>query len=333
MASLLTLSTLLGMLHLITIATADRYLVVFGFETGSQMITMASCAQAVLERDHEVTLLAAEAFEESIRKEMPKDKPYTMETFPSSVNHTTWRNLVSKLTKYGLKGNYWQVLIAGGKSVPQIISTMGEDILKDRDLIKRLDDQRFDLVLAHAVFGFPMLVAQHLGVKYVAMTPAIPPSPHSRMLGNSVNTAYSPEALTGFSDRLSFLQRVTNTLFSGMQWMLADMANKGLDEMKKKYNIRPELSTLQSLTEAELWFIVSDFTLDFPRPYQPNTVSVGGITAKAAKLLPKVTSGIFGLSYGFEYQGAFISTIVVTTLKASHRHFNHYIQLDGISLV
>lgn len=270
-----------------TMSSADKYLVVFGPETGSQMITLAACAQAMLERDHEVTLLAAEAFEGKIRKAMPEDIPYAMETFPSSANLNTWRDLSTGLTGFALNGSYIQAAMIGGKAVPAIFGAMGEDILKNRDLIKRLDDHRFDLVLAHAMMGYPILLAQHLGVKFVALTPAPPPSMQSRVLGNPVNSATNPEVMTGFTDRMKFLERVKNTLFSFMQWMLGDLTNTGLDALKKKYNIRPELSTLQSLSEAELWFIVSDFTLDFPRPYQPNTVSVGGITATPAKPLPK----------------------------------------------
>ena len=282
------LTTLLLILNLVSVALADKYLVVFGPEATSQMITLARCAQAMLERDHEVTLLAAEAFEETIRTFMPDNKPYALETFPSSVNLDVFRNFSSTMSGFAMKGSYFQMAMYGSKRFPEVLTTVGDDLLKDTSLIKRLEDHGFDLVLVHAMFAYPMLVAQRLNVKCVAITPAIPPSMHIRLFGSPVNPAYSPELMTAFTNRMTFLQRVKNTLFSGMQWMLADMANKGLDELKKKYNIRPELSTLHSLSEAELWFIVSDFTLDFPRPYQPNTVSVGGITAKPANPLPQV---------------------------------------------
>ena len=279
---------LLLTLTLFSFAVADKYLVVFGPETGSQMINIARSAQAMLERDHEVTLLAAEAFEGTIRKEMTKDKPYAIETFPSSVKLNNWRDFAKGLTGFALNGSYLQMAIHGSKGFPDILTAMGEDFLKDTALIKRLEDHGFDLVLVHSLLGYPVLVAQRLDVKFVAFTPAIPPSMQARLFGNPVNTAYTPEIMTGFTDRMTFRERVKNTLVSGMLWMTSDLPMAGLDALKKRYNIKPELSISQSLSEAELWFIASHFTLDFPRPYQPNTISVGGVTATPAKPLPKV---------------------------------------------
>ncbi|XP_072029984.1 UDP-glucuronosyltransferase 2A3-like [Amphiura filiformis] len=133
----------------------------------------------------------------------------------------------------------------------------------------------------------PVLLAQHLDVPFVSVIPYIPPSMLLRLNANPVNPAVNPEMPTGFSDRMTFLQRVKNTIFSGIQWMMVDTPFKGFDELKHKYNIKPEMSTLECVTHAEIVFVFSHFTLDFPRAYQPNVVSVGGLSATTPKQLPK----------------------------------------------
>ena len=64
---------------------------------------------------------------------------------------------------------------------------------------------------------------------------------------------------------------------------------QGFDELKQKYNVKPEVATLESVTHAEVLFVFSHISLDFPQPYQPNIVSVGGISARSPELLPKVS--------------------------------------------
>ena len=88
---------------------------------------------------------------------------------------------------------------------------------------------------------------------------------------------------------MTFLQRVQNTLFSGVLWMMAEIPFKSFDDMKQRYNIKPEISTFESAAQAELLFICSHFTLDFPRAYQPNIISVGGLSAMTPKPLPQVS--------------------------------------------
>ncbi|XP_072020161.1 UDP-glucuronosyltransferase 2A3-like isoform X2 [Amphiura filiformis] len=117
--------------------------------------------------------------------------------------------------------------------------------------------------------------------------PAIPPSGGIRMYCNPVNPAYSPELFTGYLHQMTFTQRLKNTIYSIFQRQLSKITYRYLDELKQKYNINPEISTFETLSQAEIWFIYGNFVLDFPRPYQPNVISVGGITANPARPLAK----------------------------------------------
>ena len=104
------------------------------------------------------------------------------------------------------------------------------------------------------------------------------------------NPAYIPEAFSGLDTRMSFMERVTNMLFSTVNTLNGRRLLYNFDQLKLKYNIKPEKSTFQALSKAELFFINTHFAFDFPRPLPPNVVPVGGLTTKPANPLKQVNS-------------------------------------------
>ena len=79
---------------------------------------------------------------------------------------------------------------------------------------------------------------------------------------------------------------------TGLGWMVSDTFYRGYDDLKKQYNIKPELSTFESISQAELYFVFSHCALDYPRAWQPNMIPVGGLSAVPAKPLPEVSDVI-----------------------------------------
>ncbi len=269
--------------------SADKYLLVFGIETqGSHMISMTTAAKAMIEHQHNVTLVLPSGRDASIRKVL-SNLTYVSEYYEASIPAQKEREDMLEWSKLILNGTYLDI-IKFGSGASKKMQTYCEDVLRDVSLLQRLEERQFDLVFVHNVFACPVLIAQHLGLRFVTFFPGIPPSGTMRGYSNPVNPAYSPELFTGYSDRMSFLQRVQNTLYSAFHWQLTKLSYRHLDELKIKYDIKPKLSTLDTLSQAEILFITSDFVLDFPRPYQPNVVSVGGLTANPAQALPKVRS-------------------------------------------
>ena len=94
--------------------------------------------------------------------------------------------------------------------------------------------------------------------------------------------------ITGLDTKMDFMDRVKNTLTVSINTVMNRRMLVRYDDLKIKYNIKPEVSTYKTLGEAELWFINTDFALDFPRPVLPHVVPVGGLTTKPSKQLPQV---------------------------------------------
>ena len=275
----------------IRLARSDHYLVVFANVPGSHMMILAAAAEAMLERNHSVTILTpATKVADDIKGQLSRrgnhGNNYIMET-----HNISWPDNPDDHKKYMqlvLYGSKYEIFKFVTTTFPPMLKSNCEDVLQDTVLLSRLQAQHYDMVLVHGAFACSVLIAQQLDVKYATIFSTILPSSFNRLLGNSVNPAYNPELFTGYSDRMTFPERVTNTLISGVFWMLSDLTMRNLDEIKVAYRIKPDISTFRSLGDAEVFFVNSDFVLDFARPYQPNVVSVGGLTANPPSRLPQV---------------------------------------------
>ncbi|XP_004422791.1 PREDICTED: UDP-glucuronosyltransferase 3A1-like isoform X1 [Ceratotherium simum simum] len=167
----------------------------------------------------------------------------------------------------------------------ELLGLQCSHLLRRSDIMDSLKNENFDLVIVESFDFCPFLVAEKLGKPYVAVLPSSfggvdfgPPRPLS----------YVPMLHSFLTDRMDFWGRLKNFLmffgFSMKQWQIHSMFDNTIKEHFPEGS-RPILSHL--LKKAELWFVNSDFAFDFARPLLPNTVYVGGLTAKPVKAVPQ----------------------------------------------
>lgn len=102
--------------------------------------------------------------------------------------------------------------------------------------------------------------------------------------------SYLPDIFLGLSDRMSFFERVENTLVT----FFHNLFHKFYRIVKDKEVVRKHVGSaaaanLESLVNNMSLFLVSThFTLNLPRPFTPNVIEVGGIHIDEPKALPKV---------------------------------------------
>uniref|UniRef100_A0AAY5F0Q5 UDP-glucuronosyltransferase n=2 Tax=Electrophorus electricus TaxID=8005 RepID=A0AAY5F0Q5_ELEEL len=157
-------------------------------------------------------------------------------------------------------------------------------IIEDKELIKRLQDERYDLVLTDPAMAGGVVLAHYLklplvlNVRWITSGEghfAIAPSPLS----------YIPVPGTGFSDKMSFLQRVKNSIFS-MIILFQDrfMVGPHYKALCKKY-FNKDCDIVSLLQEADIWLMRLDFVFEFPRPTMPNVAYIGGFQCKPSQPL------------------------------------------------
>jgi len=115
------------------------------------------------------------------------------------------------------------------------------------------------------------------------------------LVGNPNPYAYVPDPFQSFSDRMTFWERVTNTISGIYQQMGREYYYlPRQDAIARKYfNYTSDLPPISELeTSTALILLNNHFSLSQPKPLMPNMVQIGGMHLKAPKELPEVRSCI-----------------------------------------
>ncbi|XP_076772248.1 UDP-glucuronosyltransferase 3A2-like [Arvicanthis niloticus] len=163
-------------------------------------------------------------------------------------------------------------------------------LLSKKNIMEFLQNENFDLVLLNSLDFCSLLVVEKLGKRFVSFYPG----QFSFMdVGLPSPLSYVPVYGSGLTDQMDFWGRVKNFLmffdFSMKQREILSQYDSTIQEHFAE-GPRPVLSDL--LLKAELWFVNSDFALDFARPLFPNTVYVGGLLDKPVQPIPQVSDTV-----------------------------------------
>ena len=161
-----------------------------------------------------------------------------------------------------------------------------DDLLQNRTIRYLLES--YDIVITDPVcicsFMLPPIVNKRNimldlhGMLLIAIPyPAFPSHP-----------AYIPQIGTVFSSKMTFIQRVVNTIVAGMkQLILSNIMQYLAYTIKHKYNIRPDLGFHEFMQSEEITLVAGDFAVNYARPLPPNIIMIGSLTSSPASPLPK----------------------------------------------
>ncbi|XP_078477020.1 UDP-glucuronosyltransferase 2A2-like isoform X1 [Lampetra planeri] len=188
------------------------------------------------------------------------------------------------------KHSYWEIYKRHSAVMVEnqrIAKEMCMALTRDKDLISRLRDGHFHVLLADPVavcgdalaltLGIPYVYSLRLSLGYVAerYCGAMPAPP-----------SYVPVPMSDLTDQMHFWQRVRNTVMYAftdvLTFIMARELNRAYSEV-----LGEETTICQVMSGAEFWLIRNNWDLDFPRPFPPNFVFVGGLHCKPAKPLPE----------------------------------------------
>lgn len=166
------------------------------------------------------------------------------------------------------------------KGALSLIST----ILDDSNLMKQLQNAKFELMLVDPAFPAGVLLAHYLhlpmvynvrwlnaGDAHMAITPS-PPS-------------YVPMYNSLFSDRMDFLQRTENFLRYAVSRLQEQFVILPIYDKLLKTHFPPGSDLLTMQSSADIWLMRVDFIFEFPRPSMPNIVHMGGFQCRPAKAI------------------------------------------------
>ena len=177
--------------------------------------------------------------------------------------------------------------------------------LSDDAMYKELKGLKLDLAVVDV---FPNTRCLHilcyrLGIPYISSTTTYEPW----LMRVPALPSFVPFPLAQrFTEDMTFMERLFNTIIL-LDWTIFTEVPSVDDSLVAKYAPEKPVVTLNYLASRSLlWFIDTDFAIDYPRPMMANEVNIGGISTRPAKSLPpdlkqfvdSATDGVIVVSFG-----------------------------------
>ncbi|XP_044935767.1 UDP-glucuronosyltransferase 2B31 [Mustela putorius furo] len=258
----------------------------------SHWINIKTILDELVQRGHEVTVLTSAA---SIVINPNISSAIKYETFPTSILKDDFKDLVRKMLDmwiYNLpRDTFWTYFSQMQEIMwkfSDCLQKLCEDVVLNRKLMTKLQESRFDVILADTIGPCGELLAELLRIPLVYSLRFSPGYAFEKQSGGlSFPPSYVPVILSELSDQMTFMERVKNMIYVLYFDLWFQTYNeKSWDQFYSEVLGRP--TTLSELRgKAQIWLIRTYWDIEFPRPLLPNFEFVGGLHCKPAKPLPK----------------------------------------------
>ena len=154
-----------------------------------------------------------------------------------------------------------------------------DNFLTDDSVLQEATALDFDLAIVDGLFFARCLYLfpRRLGIPYITMT-TFQEMWHAKI---PAMPSHVPFHYSDFSERMTFIERVKNTLINIM-WLLSSRTcpplSAGIRESYSAILARDNFDEL--ILQSKLWFFNTDIAVDYPKPTMPNVVYIGGMSPK-----------------------------------------------------
>lgn len=265
---------------------------------GSHWVGIKAIAEEMGRRGHQVTVVMPEV---NIR--MGPGKHYQTITHPVPYDKAHIDSLMSSFTNVMSKEekSFVEKVSKGITQLQKMFSfihTTAESLLFNQTIISHLQQQGFDAMLTDPMIPTGSIMAHKFGLPTINLLRGIPCSLDMKAAGCPTPPSFVPRFFTGYTDKMSFKERVINTLVALLEPLMCRALFWHFDHITAEF-LGEDVTVAQVLSNSDIWLLRLDFTLEFPRPLMPNIVLVGGINCDVRNSLPdELTPWVSG-EHGF----------------------------------
>ncbi|XP_035692833.1 UDP-glucuronosyltransferase 2C1-like [Branchiostoma floridae] len=244
----------------------------------SPWMDVAKIAEELASRGHVVTVLAHASQKSDLMRKWPT---LQYETFGDPETPPSIKEVAKTVPqKMAFSSSGMLGLLKFGSTLSSALLDLGEEMLSDNQLLTKLKNSHYDVVLTYAGPSCGPLVAQYLDLPLVCTMRSLPTGLDVRATGVPNPLAYVPTVGSGLSDRMTFLQRVKNVLvYFAASTMGQLVFERSYDDIAKR-TIGDNFTMSAGLARTDVWLYQSDLMFDFPKPMMPNMVNIAGHMAE-----------------------------------------------------
>uniref|UniRef100_A0A8C5KV89 UDP-glucuronosyltransferase n=1 Tax=Jaculus jaculus TaxID=51337 RepID=A0A8C5KV89_JACJA len=246
----------------------------------------------LLRKGHEVTVLRSSSSSFFSTDKTPGVK---FETYPSSISKGEAEELfVESLRKciYELpKQPFWRYFSVLQEIMwedSRYFEILCRDAASNQELLQKLQESRFDVVLADVFSPCGDLLAEVLQVPLVYSHRCFAGYTYEKFSGGlSLPPSYVPILPAELTDHMTFMERVKNMMYAlYFDFWFQTFNEKRWNQIYSEVLGRPT-TLIETMAKADIWLVRTYWDLEFPYPALPNFEFIGGLHCKPAEPLPK----------------------------------------------
>ncbi|XP_035266329.1 UDP-glucuronosyltransferase-like [Anguilla anguilla] len=206
--------------------------------------------------------------------------PYTRAELDATMNALAHNVFLKTPTAAGLLSNVDRLIDFTNLQIKGC-----EGLLYDGQLMQQLRDEAFDLMLTDPFLPCGSIIAHVLSLPAVYFLRGIPCGLEEKASQCPSPPSFVPRFFTGNTDHMNFLQRVKNVFMASTEEFLCRKIFAGFDELTSRY-LEQDMTYKELISHGAIWLLRYDFTFEYPKPFMPNMVHIGGINCMEKKPLP-----------------------------------------------
>ncbi|XP_027694983.1 UDP-glucuronosyltransferase 1-7-like [Vombatus ursinus] len=253
---------------------------------GSHWLSMRVVVEELHQRGHELVIITPE-----VSWRLAKSAPYTVKTYKPFYSLEDYNQMFKRFSD-----NQWDNINKGLLSLmnPNItlffeyVFSNCKSLFKNTELLQYIKENAFDAIFFDPFDQCGFIVAKYFSLPSVVFSRGLFCHYQDEATQCPSPLSYVPRGLSGFSDSMTFMERVWNHITHLQEMLLCPFFFQITLDLAIDVLQRP-MTFKELYRDTSIWLLRSDFVFDYPKPVMPNVVFIGGITCHEAKPLSQVS--------------------------------------------
>lgn len=254
---------------------------------GSHWLSMKVLVNELSKRGHELVVLVPETSILIGKSDSYQGRtfsvPYTREELDGTVNNIKDRVFEKKPELKDVLS-----IVQGLVTFTDLQVKGCEALLFDQAHMQELRNEGFELMLTDPFLPCGSIIAEAFSLPVVYFLRGMPCGLDASASECPTPPSFVPRFMTGYTDVMSFPQRVHNMLMVILESYLCRVLYASFDELSSRY-LERDITYEEILGHGAIWLLRYDFTFEYPKPLMPNMVQIGGINCKKGNNLTEVS--------------------------------------------
>ncbi|NWY41644.1 UD11 glucuronosyltransferase, partial [Sylvia atricapilla] len=165
-----------------------------------------------------------------------------------------------------------------------MFSSACRHLLSDKELMKYLQDTKFDAIMMDPVLPCGPILAEYLSLPSVYFMRGLPCTLDYKAAQSPSPVSYVPRTFSSASDHMTFPERVKNFLIGLSEPLLCHLFYLNYKNLASEF-LQRDVTMQELFSQASVLLMRYDFVFEYPRPIMPNMVYIGGINCQQKKPL------------------------------------------------